>query len=86
MMEVLTSSCQWPHDGRIMTTYFNVQDVYTYMIYMDTYGNFAEFAGYPNSEGIPYYRFMPTYMLAMNSASENMEGVWRCHLVRFVSC
>ena len=75
-MEIVENSCQWLHDGRIMTMFFNVQDIYTYMAYMDAYGDFADFAGYPNSEGVPYYRFMPAYLLAMNSASENKEGVW----------
>ncbi len=75
-MEIVENSCQWLHDGRIMTVYFDVSNVYEYMAYMDAYGDFAEFAGYPNSEGIPYYRFMPNYVLGMNSASENKEGVW----------
>lgn len=75
-MEVLENSCQWLHDGRIMTTFFNIQDMYKYMAYMDAYGDFADFVGYPNSEDVPYYRFMPDYVLGMNSASENKEGVW----------
>ncbi len=41
-----------------------------------TFGDFAEIAGFPNAEGIPYYKMEPTTPLGMNSASQNKEGAW----------
>lgn len=76
LMEYGEHVCQWLHDGQVMTEFFSIYDVQRYVEYRDAYGDFAEFMGYPNSEGITYYRFMPDYMLAMNSASEHKEGVW----------
>jgi len=76
LMEWGANACQWLHDGRTMTEFYSIYNVQSYVQYRDAYSDFAEFRGYPNSEGITYYRFMPGCMLAMNSASEKKEGVW----------
>lgn len=76
VFEWRTNACRWLHDGVTLTEAFRISDVRGYVEYRDAYEEFAEFAGYPNSTGRPYYLFEPDYVLAMNSASANKEGVW----------
>lgn len=75
-LEYRTNACRWLHDGEILTDRFFINDWLRYVEYRDAYKEFASFAGYPNSKGVPYYCFDTYYVLAMNSASENKEGVW----------
>ena len=39
-------------------------------------GDFAELTGYPNREGIPFYKMECPTPLGMNSASSNKDGAW----------
>ena len=70
------NACRWLHDGETLTEWFLINDWLEYVEYKDAYGDFASFAGYPNSKGTPYYYLNTDFVLAMNSASENKEGVW----------
>lgn len=69
--------CRQLHDGEILTDRFRIGDVWRYMEYKEAYDGFASFAGYPNSSGSPYFYFELDCMLAMNSASDQKEGVWK---------
>lgn len=73
---MLNNTCKLLHDGKVLTDWFWIYDVISYVEYKDAYEGFAFFAGYPNSKGVPYYYLDTDYVLAMNSASENKEGVW----------
>lgn len=74
--EWAVNSSQWLYDKEILTEYFQIGDVRRFIEYIDAYGDFAEFAGYPNSKGKPYYFFIPDYVFGMNSASNVKDGVW----------
>lgn len=75
--EIDSNFCRRLHDGEILTDRFRIGDVWRYMEYKDAYDGFASFAGYPNSSGSPYFYFELDCMLAMNSASDKKEGVWK---------
>lgn len=76
IMEWRLNACQWLYDRKTLTEYFEIDTFREYIEYRDAYEEFAEFAGYPNSDKKPYYSFIPDYVFAMNSASRIKEGVW----------
>lgn len=60
----------------VLTLDASVVSIPGYLEIKDAFSGAAEFAGYPNPEGKPWYRLVTNEKYGMNSASRCKEGAW----------
>ena len=60
----------------ILTLNATIAGIEGYLEIKDAFAGTAEFAGYPNQEGKPWYRLLTNEKYGMNSASDCKAGAW----------
>lgn len=53
--------------------FVNVDD---FAVIKETFGEYAEYVGFPNEEGVPYYRMLSNQVYGINSFSDCKAGAW----------